>query len=254
MADLPDFFPRIGRIANCFEQIMGNRLIVSPHLDDAWFDLGGSITKWRAAGEAVSVIDVFSVQSWIRFDTLPPGLVTVIRKKEEEKNAKRDGVVLEYLDLPEGAIRGYKLVFPQTIDWAKDQLTMRRILTLLPKKSQFQNAASIYFPLGIGGNVDHLLLREAAISLRETILSWGGRIAFYEDLPYATEHQLPTKFIVEMKLIPTLQEIDLEKKCASIRTYESQIDESVVRNIKHHACSLGDGQSAYERVWICPAR
>lgn len=229
---------------------MDNHLIVSPHLDDAWFDLGGSITKWRAAGDAVSVIDVFSVQSWMRFETLPPGVVTLIRKREEEKNAQQDGVKLEYLDLPEGAIRGYKLIFPQTIDWAKDQLTMRRILTLLPKKSQFQNATCVYFPLGIGGNVDHLLLREAAIALRERILSWRGRIAFYEDLPYATEHQLPTEFIVEMELTPTLQEIDLEKKCASIRTYESQIDESVVRDIKDYACSLGDGRRAYERVWI----
>jgi len=157
-----------------------DQLILSPHLDDAWFDLGGSITRWRSAGESVSVIDVFSIQGWMRFETLPSQLVTSIRKREEEKNAQRDGVALDYLDVPEGAIRGYNLVFPQTIDWSRDRVTLRHILKLLPERMHFKNAKHIYFPLGIGGNVDHLLLREAAITLGQMILGRGGSIGFYE--------------------------------------------------------------------------
>ncbi len=60
----------------------------------------------------------------------------------------------------------------------------REIMRLEPQQ--------VYFPLGIGGHVDHVLCREAAVSLLHVERGWvmpgpdlADRVSFYEDFPYA---------------------------------------------------------------------
>lgn len=224
-------------------------LIISPHIDDAWFDLGGTINKWRQAGQQVLVIDVFSVQCWTKNGISTATDITSIRKNEEALNAYRDQVQVEFLDLPESLIRGYNLNFPQVIDWSVDCNTLDLMISLLRKKTHLSTPNHIYFPLGIGGHVDHLITRELYVHL-DKILNNGVKVGFYEDLPYASEHTLPFEFISQVKLTPVLKEIDINHKLMGLRSYNSQVDERAIQKITNYAYTLENNGQPYERIWV----
>jgi LmbE family N-acetylglucosaminyl deacetylase len=226
------------------------KLIISPHLDDAWFDLGGSINEWRKTGNEVKVVDVFSVQGWMKQSVLPVAQVTQIRKCEETANARRDGVTLKFLDLKEARLREYELIFPPEIDWSIDRSTLDSMVAGLQDVAEcLQAGDAVYFPLGIGGHVDHLLVREAFTILRASVLSRSVEVEFYEDLPYATYHKLPLNFISQHGLSPVLQQVEIEHKIIAVRAYKSQVDDGIVAAIRNYACALGGDGKAYERRW-----
>lgn len=228
-------------------------LIVSPHLDDAWFSLGGSLNEWRKRNEVVLVVDVFSIQSWTMYEDLPLSHAVSVRKREERLNARRDGVRLKFLDLREGLLRGYPLQFPQAVNWTIDLETLDHIVTGLGKVIRAYEPNAIYFPLGIGGHVDHLLVREVSTILGSSFRLDDINIQFYEDLPYASYCGLPTAFIKEHDLSPVLQQIDIEHKLDSIRNYRSQIYDDLVASIRDYASGMSSDDLRYERLWR-PAR
>ena len=230
---------------------MHQRLIISPHLDDAWFDLGGSINEWRKAGDEVTVIDVFSVQGFTRGSVLPTAEATRIRKLEEYENARRDQVALKFMDQPEALLRGYQVIFPPEIDWTIDRVPFESIVADLRSSSESLGAGdTVYFPLGAGGHVDHLLAREVFTVLASDFANRAVEIEFYEDLPYACRHELPLAFISHYGLEPRFQRIEIEHKLTAVRAYHTQVDEERVGEIRDYAYALrGDGQ-AYERRWI----
>lgn len=231
---------------------MDQHLIVSPHIDDAWFDLGGSIHEWHKAGDAVKVIDVFSVQSWAINSDASPSQVGRIRRREERLNARRDGVSLEFLDLPEAPLRGCELKFPDEINWSRDHQLLNGMIAVLRKLEV--SSGTIYFPLGIGGHVDHLLAREAFTTLRPHFFALGVDVVFYEDLPYASYFELPADFIFRHQLVPSLQEIDIEHKLTSVLNYKSQVTDELLTAIKAYAYNLSPDGKPYERVWRMNAK
>ena len=112
-----------------------------------------------------------------------------IRRAEDERFAWFMEVSLVDLGLPDASFRGYQgdeqlLGAPRDDDEAPVGLLRREILRLEPQQ--------VYFPLGIGGHVDHVLCREAALALLAEPRGWvmptpdlAGLVSFYEDFPYA---------------------------------------------------------------------
>jgi LmbE family N-acetylglucosaminyl deacetylase len=115
--------------------------------------------------------------------------VSALRKVEEERYAFFAQVSVIFLDLPDAVYRGYEgdeqlLGAVREDDEAPVELLRSEILRLEP--------AMVYFPLGIGGHVDHQLCRDVGVALlgeqRRWVMpapSFVGRTAFYEDFPYA---------------------------------------------------------------------
>ena len=73
---------------------------------------------------------------------------------------------------------------PRADDDAPFELLRQEIARLEPQK--------VYFPLGVGGHVDHQLCREVGIRLLQEGRRWvmpgpdyAGIVTFYEDFPYA---------------------------------------------------------------------
>ena len=73
---------------------------------------------------------------------------------------------------------------PRADDDAPFELLRQEIVRLEPQK--------VYFPLGVGGHVDHQLCREVGVRLLQEGRRWvmpgpdyAGIVAFYEDFPYA---------------------------------------------------------------------
>src|SRR5208282_1409561 len=71
-------------------------------------------------------------------------------------------------------------------------------------------------PLGVGGHVDHVLVRSAAE------LS-GARVVYYSDFPYNQRNSVHNAFIRREGLVETRWSEFAEAKGDLIRTYGSQV-------------------------------
>ncbi len=169
-----------------------------------------------------------------------------IRKAEEERYAFFAELSVVFLDLPDAVYRGYVgddqlLGAVRDDDLAPYELLRSEILRLEPQM--------VYFPLGVGGHVDHQLCREVGLALlaegRRWVMpgpSFVGRLSFYEDFPYSwwtdfsgpanygggaaggerLELDLPVGVNVEPQYA-NISEV-LDRKTAGIKLYASQIE------------------------------
>src|SRR6478735_5609698 len=122
-------------------------------------------------------------------DAAAAGDLMARRRIEDERFAYFAEASIVFLDLPDAVFRGYEgddqlLGAPRPDDTAPYELLRREIARLEPQK--------VYFPLGVGGHVDHQLCREAGIQLLNDGRRWvmpgpeyAGTVVFYEDFPYA---------------------------------------------------------------------
>ncbi len=205
----------------------------------------------------------------INFDTLD---AMERRKLEEERYAFFiEGSVI-FLDLPDAVYRGYDgdeqlLGAVREDDLPPYELLRSEILRLEPQK--------VYFPLAVGGHVDHQLCREVGLSLlaerRRWVMpapSFVGRLSFYEDFPYAwwrdfsgpgrdgLDMDLPAGVALEPQYADITDEMD--RKAAGIQLYSSQLprlfdsDQGLLDDLAgyHARVALAGGVSGYaERYW-----
>jgi LmbE family N-acetylglucosaminyl deacetylase len=108
-------------------------------------------------------------------------------------------------------------------------------------------------PLGLGGHVDHLLVREACSSLNKDHV----RI-YYEDLPYAdrlTEDEIERAARdFDPGLKPHLFSIktSLARKIEDLRLYRTQVGDKEVERVLHYANRFGENLDPCERLWYRP--
>ena len=179
-----------------------------------------------------------------------------------------------FLDLADAVFRGYEgdaelLGAPRAGDEAPYELLRREIARLEPQK--------VYFPLGVGGHVDHRLAREVGLGLlREQPAwvmpgpDWAGIVTFYEDFPYAwwggfsrladlgpdPLGGLPA----DVSVVPEFSDVteQVEWKISGISLYASQLDRlfggrqpmaDSVRSYGRRVAGLGGITGFAERYW-----
>jgi len=131
-----------------------------------------------------------------------------------------------------------------------NELTTRLMISLLAERGQ------IYAPLAVGNHVDHQIVFQAALRLRDQ----GFQVQFYEDYPYVEESQKLALVLQQWKSPPTpvlrtLDEQDLAAKIEAINMYHSQIatlfgNESLMKaRVRSYALAVGGGCSYKERYW-----
>ncbi len=168
------------------------------------------------------------------------GDVMASRRLEDERYAAFAEASIVFLDLPDAVFRGYEgdeqlLGAVRADDPAPVEILRTEIARLEPQK--------VYFPLGVGGHVDHQLMRSVGVALLGTETSWlmpdpewAGIVAFYEDLPYAywsdftRLEELPADALAAIPsgvaLTPEYAATSevIERKIRGIALYESQMD------------------------------
>ncbi len=197
--------------------------------------------------------------------------VAAVRRLEEERYAYFSEASVIFLDLPDAVYRGYEgdsqlLGAPRGDDPAPIDLLRSEIERLEPQM--------VYFPLAIGGHVDHQLCRDVGVTLLGEGRRWVmpgpgfvGRVSFYEDFPYAwwsdanareeaAALELPVGVDVEAQY-SDISEV-LARKAAGIRVYASQLprlfesDQSMLDDLYgfHAQVALAGGVPGYaERYW-----
>jgi LmbE family N-acetylglucosaminyl deacetylase len=235
-----------------------------------------SIRNVPLAGQALE--DDVSTQGAILTDEIieaaAAGEIMAKRRVEDERYAYFAEASIVFLDLPDAVFRGYEgddelLGWPRADDTAPFEILRREIARLEPQR--------VYFPLGIGGHVDHQLCREVGLALLDEGRSWvmpgpdyAGRLAFYEDFPYAWWNEfrhiddLPPGTLASMPAGVSLEAEyaditdQLERKITGIGLYDSQLDRlfdgvkpmaEAVRKHGQAMAELGGVPGSAERYW-----
>jgi LmbE family N-acetylglucosaminyl deacetylase len=197
------------------------------------------------------------------------------RRVEDERYAYFAEAGIVFLDLPDAVFRGYEgddelLGNPHDDDEPPLTLLREEIARLEPQR--------VYFPLGVGGHVDHQLCRDVGVKLLEERRRWvmpgpdyAGMVAFYEDFPYALWNDFRgleglgsdpfASLPRDVSLRPVFADITdvLETKIMGISLYESQIERlfdskremaNAVRSHGRVIAEHGDVDGSAERYWV----
>jgi LmbE family N-acetylglucosaminyl deacetylase len=236
-----------------------------------------SIRNESLAGQPV--IDDLSTQGPVFTDSVAEaavaGDVMARRRIEDERFAYFSEAAIVFLDLPDAVFRGYRdddelLGKPVSDDRPPYDDLRREILRLEPQR--------IYFPLAVGGHVDHRLCRAVGLALLGEEPGWvmpgpdySNSVVFYEDFPYAWWEDfrriedlgvdvldaLPTG----ITLTPQYSDVtdQVEKKITGINIYESQLERlfegtrdmaDAVRSHGRIVAEIGGIDGLAERYWV----
>ncbi|GEB30292.1 GlcNAc-PI de-N-acetylase [Enterococcus casseliflavus] len=230
------------------------KVILSPHLDDAFLSVGGLMMQSRK----VLVINIFNT-AWSVDDTLnTPELMTSKNLIEEQKVLSEVRADMYYLGYDEALLRGYE-------DWREDfneddsqeQELLLKIYDDLSKIVSQIDDVELYFPLGIGSHVDHVLTRKIGMLLAEK--NESIELRGYEDLPYADYQNfyLESEMKFEDKMaVPNIYDITsfIKEKERVLHYYESQLSDEEIQRTINYASKIKDDGAFYERVWILSNR
>ena len=197
-----------------------------------------------------------------------------LRRAEDERWAYFIEAAIVDLALPDAVHRGYEgdealLGRPFDDDAPPTDILRREILRLEPQQ--------VYFPLGVGGHVDHRLCRDAGMEMLADDEAWvmpapgmTGRLSFYEDFPYAwwsdfsrladlagQAVDVPAGLALEARYADISDQ--LERKNAGLKMYASQVqrlfesEQGMLDAVTGYAARVaqagGVGTGAAERYW-----
>jgi LmbE family N-acetylglucosaminyl deacetylase len=244
-------------------------LILSPHRDDAAFSLAIAITNWLKAGHTVTILNIFTRSRHAPYsdagfvhenDEL--SYVSAMRLREDEHFIRRITETLPKglksklhmvdLNLKDAPIR-LRIPLEELSDTPVNPAdsSIEKIRKALVKQSEAGAMEALVLPAGLGNHVDHLVVREAAMSFTTAIAS-----AFYEDLPYAASYPSAATDLEVLRetaanrnttLSPAVYQIDsaVEYKRRLVLGYASQIDNEAGTLISNFATRYDGG----ERLW-----
>ncbi|HEY7736725.1 MAG TPA: PIG-L family deacetylase [Candidatus Limnocylindrales bacterium] len=235
-----------------------------------------SIRNEPLAGQAL--IDELPTQGAIVTDTVmdaaAAGDLIARRRMEDERYAYFAEASIVFLDLPDAVFRNYEgdaelLGEPHPEDEAPYEALRREIVRLEPQK--------VYFPLAVGGHVDHRLCRDVGVRLLNEGRRWvmpgpeyAGIVAFYEDFPYAWWNafnrleDLPGDPLAAIPpgvaVTPEYADVgdQIERKITGIGLYASQLERlfddrrqmaESVRAFGTRVAALGGRSGFAERYW-----
>ncbi len=244
-------------------------LILSPHRDDAAFSLSIAIAGWLAARHTVTILNVFTRSRYAPYsdaafvhenDEL--SYVSAMRLREDEHFLRRITN-----DLPKGLKKNLHMVdlnlkdAPIRLRIPLEELSdtpvnatdpaIEKIRKALTGQSEAGAMEALVLPAALGNHIDHLTVREAAMSF-----TTGIPAAFYEDLPYATTHPSAATDLETLReaaekrnqpLAPVIYQIEsaIERKHKLVLGYASQIDDETGTLIGNFATRYNGG----ERLW-----
>jgi LmbE family N-acetylglucosaminyl deacetylase len=211
---------------------------LQPHSDDICFSLG-ALAAMRKHGALLTVCPIAGYVPVRPGEAPPPAeLVTKMRMQEDREFCKASGLEPRFLEIPCGSYLGYRPFGLERAEENARRIGPPMLEDLLTPAVDANNGARpwLFCPAGVGGHVDHVAIR-MVIAERYDKLAGKYRIAFYEDLHYASEPlarrrgvkrllETPIGSRLRRRVIPLGGEA--AKKLSLIQLYRSQFLESPV--------------------------
>ncbi|MCQ9178135.1 PIG-L family deacetylase [Streptomyces sp. IBSBF 2953] len=235
--------------------------VLSPHPDDAQLALGALLARFGGR-----VVDVFSHETWTRRPHYRsrPALASRLLLAEEHVACRVLGAELTVLGHTDAADRpawrdGYFLG-PQSVDTARatEPDLFERVAADLV--AEVAGGGPVLVPLAVGGHVDHVLTRQAALHLIAQRTLEPERVAFYEDMPYslfadataeACRLAVGPEHVAPVPVLIPASEAAVRTKQEALWPYRLQVLEAVSKRIVRHGRQLGAPAWA-ERLWVLP--
>jgi len=237
----------------------GVDLILSPHVDDAALSLGGTLARHRGDGRRRIVCNVFSDQSYQSGLRAPAGTLAALARDEDRLAGRILGYEIRDCGLP-GAQDRHRLPLARTLGWSEASVRAEarfrreiadlaaRILDLVAPESATSDIR-LFAPSGIGGHLDHLLVRLAVADLLADGAIDPETTQFYEDLPYAAAMpgpDAPAGFAPALRALPPPA---LAAKLSALRVFQTRLRGPQIALCGRHAVLLAGENGAAERVF-----
>jgi len=221
-------------------------LIVSPHRDDAAFSCAIAISQLTRHW-SVTVANCFTVSRYAPLADVPSAAVTELRHQEDVTFSTLANVSLSdlhLLDAPERLSIGVSEISTLRPLDERDREPLVKI-----RQHVLEFAADIVFaPLGLGNHIDHRIAQSATVAAKT------GRLAFYEDLPYAARlpYSAPREraALLGLNLVPhVIRSTEGNTwKARCVNCYPSQVGSETVAEISQFSKRYGNG----ECLWAAP--
>lgn len=212
---------------------MAEWVFVSPHLDDVVLSCGGAVAKAARTGSP-RIVTVFAgipegdVSDFARFQherwQLPEAEAVQRRRLEDEVACAELGASVQviWLDYLDAIYRDAGYASDEALFGAPLKCDMR-LAEKIHDELRKLGSSRFVIPLGVGNHVDHQVVREAGLML----LQRGADVWGYAEVPYALD---PAKVAMALSsanvhesMSLSLDADALERKCAAMRAYESQL-------------------------------
>ena len=253
-------------------------LFLSPHFDDAVLSCGGTIHQLVAAGEKVDVRTVmagipprlpdtpFIQELHARWQVTDP---VQTRMQEDDAALQHIGAgasrMVNWFDCVYRMTRTGEVLYPDEASIFGEINPNDTIAQLLPTivLATHEIPRFVYAPLGTGHHVDHQIVRNWVITLKQ-YYPWVA-LKFYEEYPYTQDPQAVDKALsflqqthpaLRLKLeVVSLTEADVQGKIDAIACYKSQISsfwtdlQQMEAETRQSLRAAGNGTEA-ERYWV----
>ena len=226
-------------------------VMLSPHPDDLCYSLGALLARRDCTRDlAVVAFTVSRFTPGMARHRGDPLAVTALRRDEDVRYMDSLGVARVDLGLDDCTVRSacWRDWVQVSCSAAVDACLQAAIRSALRARPD----ARVLAPLGLGGNKDHLAVRDAAL---RTVSS--NDLVLYEDLPYAAGvglegiasyvRQIAPRF--GSALAPMRESIGHKLAMAAV-SYPSQLRQSDTDAFARHAVAVGGTGPPAERVWI----
>jgi LmbE family N-acetylglucosaminyl deacetylase len=250
---------------NSFRLIMRyHTIVLAPHLDDAALSCGAHIATLTGAGHAVLVLTVMAGDP--PAGPLSPlaaahherwqvdGSSVAARRDEDRRACALLGADYRHESVPDCIYRrdprdGTPLYATVTDFFGRPHPAEAALTAELAEQLRALPAHErLSAPLGVGGHVDHQIVRRAAEQAA------GTALLYYEDYPYAQQPAALAPILAqdgpwEALLLP-VDAAALTVKVAAIAAYESQLStffqdaEDLERQVRSYTSAVGG-----ERLW-----
>jgi LmbE family N-acetylglucosaminyl deacetylase len=237
-------------------------LIVSPHRDDACFSLALTLEAWAVQRHAITVLDCFTRSRNAPYADLlgvhendELSFLSAVARREEESFRRRfRNLAILDLNLKDAAIR--LRCAPEelcTRAFEPTDTAVARIRSAVETQIATGRVDAMLLPLGIGGNVDHVTVREAALPLAERV-----PVGFYEDMPYVAwsggAADEVERAVAELctrtgkSLLPMSHTVPdaVRRKRSYLLSFPSQVNDDEATELSEFATKYGGA----ERIWI----
>lgn len=233
------------------ELMVGRRiLMLSPHADDVAYSIGGIVARLSMRAD-LRLMTIFGHSGW----ALPQAsreksadAISAEREREDRAYCARRWIDYDLLPCPDSFVMGYDEATELSIAATDDPRT-ERVVNLIRNAVACRAPQVVLAPCGLGGHVDHQIVRFAADSLDHV------EVLYYEDVPYSSRLPLPEleRQLAVQGLTPAMTadiEVVLESKCEGMWGYRSQTSASTIAEMLLHAGRVGAGTARYaERLW-----
>jgi len=202
-------------------------VVISPHLDDAVFSIGGLLTR-LSMHYRIHIITLFSIDPYSIYKDLRKDFERLqqLRLKEEMASMSLIRATTLQMGWKDAMLRGYKNIYEPINPEEPLEWYINSIRDKIPESPHL-----ILCPLGIT-HVDHRLTRILVDRVNVTKVGLKTPIIYYEDLPYACDGFKQKKSYKSCCFKLNDFEVNNKKKMAKI--YISQLAPGLITKILNH--------------------